>query len=301
MTQLDGPVLVIGSTGLQGGAVASELMRRGREVHALTRTPHSAAARQLAEQGATVVHGDLDDAASIRRAMSGAQAVFSVLTITRGPDVEVRQGKAVADAARDAGVEHVVYSSVDGAERGSHIPHFDSKWALEQHLQALQVPTTVLRPTAFMDNYRTVSRPALVDGTLVVASPLPPGRPFQMLAAADLGVFAADAFQQPDDHIGTAIALAGDELTGLEIAEAFADATGIPARYQQQPIEAIRSFSDDLALMYEWLDAFGYQADIAALRPRHPGLRTLRRWLHETNWQPAVPPEGSGPGSEDSP
>jgi uncharacterized protein YbjT (DUF2867 family) len=289
MTQVDGPVLVIGSTGLQGGAVASELLRRGRGVHALTRIPGSAAARLLAEQGATVVHGDLDDTASIRRAMSGARAVFSVLTITRGPDVEVRQGKAVADAARHAGVEHVVYSSVDGAERGSRIPHFESKWAIEQHLQALEVPTTVLRPTAFMDNYRTVSRPALVDGTLVMASPLPPGRPLQMLAAADLGVFAADAFQQPDDHIGTAIALAGDELTGLEIAEAFADATGIPARYQQQPIEAVRSFSDDLARMYQWLDAFGYEADTTALRARHPGLRTLRHWLRETNWQPAVP------------
>ena len=290
MTKVDGPVLVIGSTGLQGGAVARELLRRGRGVHALAPTPGSAAAQLLSGQGATVVHGDLDDPASIRRAMSGAQAVFSVLTITRGPDVEVRQGKALADAARDVGVEHVVYSSVDGAERGSHIPHFESKWAIEQHLQALQVPTTVLRPTAFMDNYRSaVGRPALVDGTLVMASPLPPGRPFQMLAAADLAVFAADAIQQPDDHIGTAIALAGDELTGLEIAEVFADATGIPARYQQQPIEAIRSFSDDLARMYEWLDQFGYQADIAALRVRHPGLRTLRRWLHETNWQPAVP------------
>jgi hypothetical protein len=115
-----------------------------------------------------------------------------------------------------------------------------------------------------------------------------------------LGVGAGGDRQQPHDQAPASPGGqdAGDqpEVTarrrrayGPEIAEVFAHATGIPAHYEQQPIEAIRSFSDDVVLMFEWLDEFGYQADIAALRARHPALRTLRRWLHETNWQPAVP------------
>jgi uncharacterized protein YbjT (DUF2867 family) len=285
------PILVLGATGRQGGAVARELLSRHREVWALTRSPASPAAQVLAERGARLVGGDLDDAASIRTAMSGAAAVFSVQThlTPAGVEGEVRQGKAVAEAAREAGITQLVYSSVDGAERRSGIPHFESRWEVEQHLQALEVPTTVLRPTAFMDNFATVQRPQTVDGKLLVRLALRPNKPLQMVATADIGVFAADAFERPEQHIGQAIALAGDELTGPQIAKLLQEAAAMPARFEQQPLEEIRGFSEDLALMSEWLNDFGYQADIAALRQRHPELRTLRSWLNETAWQPSVP------------
>ncbi len=294
MAKQSDPILVMGGTGQQGGAVARELLKRGHEVRALTRRPGSPVARSLAGQGAKIVQGDLDDPASIRAAMSGAGAAFSVQTFMTpaGVEGEVRQGKAVAEAARDAGVGHVVYTSVDGAERASGVPHFESKWAIEQHLRALEVPATVLRPTTFMDNFATVQRPQLVDGTLLVRLALPPERSMQMVATADIGFFAAEAFELPEDYIGEAIALAGDELTGPEIAAVFGEATGIPTRFEQQSLDEVRPFSEDLARMYEWLGQRGYEADIARLRERHPALRTLRSWLEETSWRPGVTREG---------
>lgn len=290
MTEHNGPILVIGATGQQGGAVARELLRRGHEVRALTRKPDAPAAQTLAERGAGVVGGDLDDPASIRTAMAGARAVFSVQTFATpaGVDGEVRQGKAVAEAAQDTGVRHLVYSSVDGAERGSGVPHFESKWAVERHLRALGVPATVLRPTMFMDNFATFQRPEIVDGTLVVRLGLRPDRPIQMVAVADLGAVAADVFERPDEYTGKSVAIAGDELTGPQIAAVFAEVSGTPARFEEQPVAQIRAFSEDLGLMFEWLNEHGYAVDLAALRQRHPGLRTLRRWLEETGWQRAV-------------
>lgn len=170
------PILVIGATGQQGGAVARELLSRGRAVWAFTHSPNSPAAQALAERGARLVQGDLDDPASIRAPMSGAAAVFSVQThlTPAGVEGEVRQGKAVAEAARQAGITQLVYSSVDGAERQSGIPHFESRWEVEQHLRALGVPTTVLRPTMFMDNFATVQRPQTLDRQLLVRLALSP-------------------------------------------------------------------------------------------------------------------------------
>jgi uncharacterized protein YbjT (DUF2867 family) len=289
MTKYDGPVLVLGATGQQGGAVARQLLERGHQVHALTRSPDTPAAQRLAEQGAILVEGDLDDAESIQRAIQGMPAVFSVQTITDGLDAEIRQGVAVGEAARDAGVTHLVYSSVDGAERRSGVPHFESKWEIEQQLEALKVPTTVLRPTFFIDNFAGPVAPQLVDGELIARLALRPDKPLQMIATRDIGVFAADAFEQPDTHIGTATPLAGDELTGPQIAEALQGGSGIPARFVTQPLDEIRAFSDDMALMFEWINGLGYdQADIPALRRQHPGLRTLSAWLEETSWRPAA-------------
>ena len=119
------PVLVSGATGNQGGAVARNLLERGFEVRALTRDPDKPAARLLAERGAEVVRGDLEDRSSLDRALEGAYGAFSVQNFSEaGYDGEVRQGKALADAAKEAGVSHFVYSSVGSAYRNTGIPLF---------------------------------------------------------------------------------------------------------------------------------------------------------------------------------
>lgn len=285
-----GLIVVIGGTGRQGGAAARELLSRGWPVRALVRDPGSSAAQDLRQRGAEPVQGDLDDAASVRAAMAGAYGVFCVLTFMSpaGLDGEVRQGRTVAEAAADVGVSHLVYTSVDGAERNSGVPHFESKWAVEQYLAELDVPATVLRPTFFMDNF-AAQPPQLVDGSIVVRLALHPDTRLQMIATTDIGVFAADAFDHPEDYLGVAVPLAGDELTGTQLAQTFQDATGIPARYEEQPIGEIRAFSEDLAVMFEWIHKAGYdQADIRRLRERHPGLRSLHGWLRETGWRPAA-------------
>ncbi len=290
---VDGKILVLGGTGRQGGAVARELLRRGRAVHALVRDPQADAARALAAAGALLVRGDLDDAASLRAAMRGVHGVFSVQTFLSpgGVVTEERQGRAVADAAAETGVAHLVYSSVGGAERSSGIPHFESKGNVERHIRALGLPATVLRPTMFYECFDDL-RPRLVDGELVLGLWLRPEVPLQLIATRDIGTFAADAFEQPDAWTGRQVEITSTELTGPQMAEAFQRATGIPTRYEEQSIERLRAVRPDLAQMFDWFDREGYRADLAALRRLRPDLTSLETWLR-TDWAAPVPqPQG---------
>ncbi|MCO5995399.1 NmrA/HSCARG family protein [Actinoallomurus rhizosphaericola] len=281
---VDGTILVLGGTGRQGGATARELLRRGHTVHALVRDPQAPAARALADAGAVLVRGDMEDEASLRAAMRGVRGVFSVQTFRTpgGVDAEERQGKAVADAAAHAGVAHLVYSSVGGAERSTGVPHFESKWNIEQHIQKLGLPATVLRPTMFYDVFHDIG-PRLVNGELVLGLWLRPETAVQVIATRDIGVFAADAFDDPDGWLGRQVEIASDELTGPRMAEAFERVSGIPTRYQEQPIERLRAVREDLATMFDWFEREGYRADLPRLRSMRPDLTTLEAWLRD-NW-----------------
>src|SRR5918998_36462 len=140
--------------GYTGGAVASSLLDRGFPVRALTRDPGKPEARDLGERGAEVVRGDLDDRSSVDQALEGACGVFSMQNFWEiGYDREVRQGVMLADAAHAADVAHFVYSSVGCAYRETGIPHFDSKWEIEEHVRGLGLPYTILRPVFFMQNW----------------------------------------------------------------------------------------------------------------------------------------------------
>ncbi|MER7466254.1 NmrA/HSCARG family protein [Streptomyces sp. NPDC097981] len=278
-------ILVTGATGLQGGAVARELVRRGRSVSALVRNPESEAARALAELGVNLVRGDLDDEASLRPALEGFHGLFSVQNFMTpaGLGGEVRQGRALARAAKAAGIGHVVYSSVGGAERHSGIPHFDSKRGIERYLESKGMPLTVLRPTFFMDNF-AAHGPQVVDGTLVVQLALKPGTRVQFIAVDDIGFFAAEAFDKPEQYAGRAVEIAGDELTATEVAQAFAERSGLPARFEEVPLDAVANNpyipnGPEIALMFEWFQYHGYEADIAALRAEHPGLQSFATYL----------------------
>lgn len=284
-TLRDGPgMLVAGATGLQGGAVAREFLRRGWRVRALTRDPGKPAAQSLRSQGAELVKGDLDDRASLDVALRGVSVVFSVQNFyEHGYNGEVYQGKQLADAAKDARVSHFIYSSVGGADRSTGIPHFQSKWIVEQHIQAVDLPATIFRPASFMENFFMPNfRLAILEGTL--PSALRPGRSQQMIAVHDIGHFAALACERPDEFIGRAIEIAGDEVTMEQAAAVFSQAIGKPVRYKQVPIERLRSFNAEVAQMYEWLNESGYQADIPALRALHPAMMTLETWVGSTGW-----------------
>ena len=136
-------ILVSGATGQQGGTTARNLLERGFAVRALTRDTEKAAARELADLGAEVVSGDLEDRASVDSVLDGVYGVFSVQQFMEtGVEGEVRQGALLADAAKAAGVEHLVYSSVGSAHRETGIPHFESKWQVEEHVRASGVPCT---------------------------------------------------------------------------------------------------------------------------------------------------------------
>jgi uncharacterized protein YbjT (DUF2867 family) len=140
-------ILVTGATGNQGSAIARHLLQRGNfKVRALVRDPNKPASLALEQAGAELVVGDINDRACLDRALQGAYGVFSLQIFQDGLDTEIRQGKAVADAASSAGIQHFVYSSVGSAERNTGIPHFDSKFQVEEYIRASKLPYTIMRP-----------------------------------------------------------------------------------------------------------------------------------------------------------
>ena len=281
------PVLVTGATGRQGGAVLRHLLEQGRPVRALTRRPDSPAARALAAVGVEIAVGDMDDRASLERAMGGVHGVYSVQDFwSSGAEREVRQGINVADAVGAAGVAHLVYSSVGGAERNSGIDHWQTKWQIEQHIRALGLPATMLRPAAFMENYYIPAvEKALLKGRLV--DPIRAGTPYQTIATDDIGKFAALAFEQPGRFIGAAVEIAGSELTNQAAAEVFSRVLSRRVTFRRLPMPVVRvALGREFYQMFRWFNAGGFQADITALRRDYPQLRlrTLEDWLREEGW-----------------
>jgi uncharacterized protein YbjT (DUF2867 family) len=256
-------ILVTGATGKQGGHVARELLAKGQRVRAMTRHTDSAAAKELAELGAQVVFGDYDNPASLPKALEGAWGTYAVQkTWEAGVEREEVQGKVFADAAKKAGVQHYVYSSVGSAQHNTGIPHFDNKWRIEERVRALGFPSwTILRPVFFMENLLSADNTsAIAAGTFPLG--IRPTTPLQLLALDDLGKYGLLALEQPERFNGKAIDIASDSVTPTQIAEVLTKVTGHPVKHFQVPIAEVRKFSEDLALMLEWFDTVGYSADI---------------------------------------
>ena len=276
-------MLVSGATGRQGGAVARALLARGHNVRALTRNPASERARAIEAAGAELVKGDFDDRPSLDRALKGVYGAFSVQDFWEHDyEGEVRQGKNFADAAKAAGVEHFVYSSVGSADEKTGIPHFESKFRIEEHIKTIGLDYTILRPVSFMEGW---DQEEIVEGRLVHA--LDPDVPQQYIAVEDIGVFAAMAFDDPARWLGRELDIAGDELTMTELAGIFTRVTGKRVVYSQVPwTELEPAWGAELTTMFRWFNDVGYSADVDALRVEHPGLQTVEEFLRASGWAP---------------
>jgi uncharacterized protein YbjT (DUF2867 family) len=256
-------ILITGVTGNQGGAVAQALQGAGFHLRGLTRNPDSERAAALASTGIEVVQGDLDDEATLRRALTGAWGVFGVQNAGEaGVEREEAQGKRLATLAREAGVEHYVYTSVGSANKRTGVPHFDNKGRIEEAVRGLGFPShVILRPVFFMENL--VAPFSLQGSTLAWA--LGPDTKLQMIAVEDIGWFGARAFTLAAALNRREIDLAGDVRTMPEAAEILTEALGRPISFTQTPIESVRQYSKDMAVMLEWFESVGYGADIAGL------------------------------------
>jgi uncharacterized protein YbjT (DUF2867 family) len=290
MSNTNKVIAVTGATGQQGSVVARHLLAQGWKVRALTRDPNKLAAQALAAAGAEIVPGDLDQRAELDAAFKGAYGVFSVQNFwlpNVGAEGEVRQGKAVAGAVKAAGIQHLVYSSVGAAHRGMGQAHFASKYEIEQYIQALGLPATILRPVAFMDNYNW-DRPYILNG-IFQSWGLRPDKAQQVIAAEDIGAFAALAFSNPQDYIGQTLEIAGDELTEGQMAETFSKVIGRRVTVQPPSMPEGQQPSAEQIAMFTFFSGEAYAADIADCRRRYPALLNFEQYLRRNGWENAEP------------
>jgi len=276
-------VVVTGSTGNQGGAVARGLLERDHKVRAVTRDPSSSQAKALADAGATLVAASLEDTAAITKALEGATSLFAMTTPSGGTDAETRQGVAAADAAKAAGV-HLVFTSVGSANLQTRVPHFDSKYEVEKHIAKVGVRATILAPVYFMENLY-FGKGQLAQG--IYATALPPTRTLAQVAVADIGAVAVRVLEDAGRFTGRRFDLAGDELTGYDVVDILSRVTGRPFTYYQVPLDVIRQrMGEEYARMYEWFDRVGYTVDRAALQREFPDVafHDFESWAKAQDW-----------------
>lgn len=281
-------ILVTGATGHQGGAVLHHL--RGKfPLRVLTRKLDRPEALSLAGQGVELAQGDLNDVASVERAMDGLYGAYSVQKSKDNP-AEVPQGINVVDAARRQELDHFVYSSVVGADQHTGIPHFETKYKIEQHLNASGIPHTILRPVFFMDNWFNW-KDQILNGHLEL--PLKPDTPFQMIAVDDIGAFAALAFQHPGKWIGRTFEIAGDDIPMSHLCQAFSRVLGREVKYVQISWEEFQKRSDPARYkMFQWFEDVQYRVDLDAVRSEHPQTQTFEHWLQNT-WRAQIPADAA--------
>jgi uncharacterized protein YbjT (DUF2867 family) len=277
-------VVVTGATGKQGGAVVKSLLERGHKVRAVTRTTASEKAKELANAGASVVGASLEDTAALTKVLEGATSFFAMTTpFEGGTQAETRSGISAADAAKAAGV-HLVFTSVGSANRQTGIPHFDSKYKVEEHIAKIGVRATVLAPAYFMENLY-FGKEQLAKG--IYAAPLPPAKPLAQVAVADIGAVAVRLLEDPGRFAGKRFDIAGDELTGNDVCAILSRVTGRPFNYFQVPMDIIRQrMGEDGAKMYEWFDRVGFKVDRAALRREFPDVvfHDFESWAKAQDW-----------------
>jgi uncharacterized protein YbjT (DUF2867 family) len=271
-------IAVIGATGKQGGSVVDALLDEGVGVRALVREPGTAAAQALQDRGVDLVKGDFTDPAALESLLTGVDGVFAMSTPVDGIDVEVAAGVAIADAAARIGVPHIVFSTVGGAERNTGIAHFESKRRVEEYIESLGLHATFLRPVFFMENL-TGFGVNVEEGEVVVRLPLPDGISLQMVAARDIGKAAAAILKGGTVVEGKSIEIAGDELTGAQIATAIGARLALPSRYEAIPLAAVASYGDTADLFRWFSETPAYQADFAATKVLVPDLLDLPSWL----------------------
>lgn len=282
---------VAGATGRQGGALARLLLANGQRVRAYTRHPGQPQARLLQRLGADLHAGGFEDPGPLERAMRGCDGAFAMATFTeRGVEAEVRDGRALVDAARRAAIPHLVYGSIAGAGKLTGVPHLDSKVRIERYLSHAGVPYTIVAPAFFMENWLAVVPRAVARGRL--AYPLPAARALQMVAVDDVAAFVRLAFEQPTVFQSRRVEIAGDALPMESIARILAGAARRALPYHPVPLPAVWARDAALGRLCAWLDLEGTQVDLARLRVRHRDATWTRfaAWAGRQDWDALLAP-----------
>lgn len=279
-------VVVTGATGRQGGAVARHLLADGWRVRGVTRSPDSAAARELAGRGVDVVAADMGDLASLRRAFEDAYGVYSVQNpMVATAEGELAQGRNVATAASEAGVSHLVHGSAGPGTPDTGVAAWDVKLQVAAYARSRGLSLTVLRPTAFMELMTDRDLYPQVAAWHLMPRIVGEDRPLPWLCADDLGAIAAQAFGDPATYVGLDVGLAADVRTIAECRAAWRAVTGRAPRRLPMPVWIFERFAGaDLTRMWRWLAIHDVTADVDRTRSLLPTAATtvegfLRRRL----------------------
>ena len=300
-------IAVVGATGQQGSGLVKAILADpagGFAARAITRDPNSDKAKELARLGAEVVAGDVDDEESLKRAFTGAYGAYCVTFFWAhfSPEKEKAQAAAMARAAKAAGVTHVIWSTLEDSRKyiplddsrmptlqGQYkVPHFDAKAEADQVFTAHGVPTTFLLTSFYWENfiYFGMGPKKGPDGVLGITMPLGQKK-FPGIASDDIGACAYGIFKGGDAYIGKRVGIAGEHLTGAEMAAAFSKALGQPVRYSEVDPAVYRGFgfpgADDLGNMFQFnrdfAEMFCAARSLDFSRGLNPGLQTFDAWL----------------------
>jgi uncharacterized protein YbjT (DUF2867 family) len=305
-------IAVVGATGAQGGGLVRAILADaagGFSARALTRNPRAEKARQLADAGADVVFADLDDAASVERAFSGAFAAFCLTDYWEhcSPARELSQAQTMAAAARHAGPRHVIWSTLEDSRRWMaldddrmptilrkyKVPHFDAKGEANQFFLDAGVPTTFLLTSFYWDNliHFGMGPRRREDGRLAITFPMD-DKKLPGIAVEDIGRSAYGIFKRGEEFIGRTVGIAGEHLTCAEMAGSLTHALGEEVHYDAVSPDAYRSLgfggAGDLANMFQFKrdfqEVFCSARDVALSRHLNPALQTFEQWLaaHKT-------------------
>jgi len=300
-------IAVVGATGAQGGGLVRAIVNdpgSGFVARAITRDVNSEKAKALAKLGAEVVAANLDDVDSLAHAFAGAYGVFCLTNFWEhfSPEKEYGQVKAQAAAAKSAGVQHAIWSTLEDTRKwvpltdnrmptlmGKYkVPHFDAKGEADQEFTKLGVPTTFLLTSFYWDNMISFGMGPKKgpDGTLAFTIPMG-DKKLPCIAAEDIGKCALGIFKKGREYIGKRVAIAGEHLTGTEMAAAMTKAFGQPVRYNSVTPEQYRAFgfpgADDLGNMFQFKhdfnEAFCAPRNPSIARSLNPALLTFEAWL----------------------
>lgn len=275
--------LILGATGLQGGAVAHEMLRRDQSIRILTRRSKSSKAKMLSKMGAEVIEGDLSKPDTLTAAFKGVDGVFSVQDFY-SPGVglvgELEQGRAVLAAAKAAGVRHIVQSGMGDGQRPGGPEHFISKALLERDIKRSGIDWTLLGTVWFMDNLLNPEmKPALMFP--VLAGSLDRDTKFQMLAIEDLGWMAAEALTKPSTWRGRKINLAGDVMTVKQMKAAYLAITGKRPKSWRIPRAWFRRLVPEFAEQLDWHNRVNFAFGSEELRKVKPDALRLEDFLEK--------------------
>ena len=300
-------IAVVGATGAQGGGLVRAILNDpsgGFRVRALTRNVGSDKAKALAQAGAEVVAADVDDVESLERAFAGAHGVFCVTFFWDhySPEREVAEVRNMAEAAKAVGVRHVIWSTLEDTRKwvpledtrmptlqGKYkVPHFDGKGEADQIFRDAGLPTTFLLTSFYWDNFISFGAGPQrgPDGVLALTFPMD-GKKLPSMAAEDIGKCAYGIFKGGSEFIGKTVGIAGEHLTGGELAAQMSEALGQQIRYNAVPPDAYRSLgfpgADDLGNMFQFKRDFNEYfcgaRSVEFSRRLNPGLQSFRDWL----------------------